>query len=222
MGAEVPTAAEQTAKQQQFPTVNSTRSHAHRCSRLTCHGGEQSGLVTLTFDLLTWKWCLIHNILNPHPSAYCKHHSTETALLYIHDHLKNTISSQKLSCLCLLDLYAAFDTIDHDILITRLTSWLGIHGLNWFKSYLSSRTFCVKCDNYFSSSRTSLCGVPQGSVLGPLLFIMYTSHLSTLISSLSLNHHLYADDTQLFLSFHLWLIFKMLCNTYPHGGLLIC
>jgi len=55
MRAEAPTAAEQTAKQQQFPTVNSTRSHAHSCSRLTCHGGEQSGLVTLTFDLLTLK-----------------------------------------------------------------------------------------------------------------------------------------------------------------------
>jgi len=80
-------------------------------------------------------------------------------------------------------------------LITRLSSWFEIHGsvLNWFKSYLSSRTFLVKCDNYFSSSYVES--------LVPLLFIMYTSPLSTLISSLSLNHHLYADDTQLFLSF---------------------
>ena len=112
--------------------------------------------------------------------SYCKHHSTETALLYIHDHLINAIGSQKLSCLCLLDLSAAFDTIDHDILITRLSSWFGIHGsaLNWFKSYLSSRTFRVKCDNHHSSSCACLCGVPQGSVLGPLLFIMYTHLLS--------------------------------------------
>jgi len=64
--------------------------------------------------------------------------------------------------------------------------------LSWFKLYLSSRTFRVKCDTYFSSSGACLCGVPQGSVFGPLLFIMYTSPLSTLISSLSLNHHLYA------------------------------
>ena len=93
----------------------------------------------------------LNNLLNPYQSAYCKHHSTETALLYIHDHLINAIGSQKLSCLCLLDLCAAFDTIDHDILITRLSSWFGIHGsvLNLFKSYLSSRTFRVKCDNYF-------------------------------------------------------------------------
>ena len=61
-------------------------------------------------------------LLNAHQSAYCKHHSTETALLYLHDHLINAIGSQKVSCLCLLDLSAAFDTIDHNILITRLSS----------------------------------------------------------------------------------------------------
>ncbi len=145
-----------------------------------------------------------NNLLNPHQSAYCKHHSTETALVYIHDYLINAIGSQQISCLCLLDLSAAFDTIDHNILLNRLSSWFGLQGpvLNWFKSYLSSRTFSVKCHSNFSSPLTSTCGVPQGSVLGPLLFIMYTTPLSTLISSLSLNHHLYADDTQIFFSFH--------------------
>jgi len=125
-------------------------------------------------------------LLNPHQPAYCKHHSTETALLYIYDHLINTIGSQKVSCLCLLGLSAAFDTIDHNILITRLSSWFGIHGsvLSWFKSYLSFRSFRVKCDNNLSSFHTSSCGIPQGSVLGPLLFVMYTTPLSTLISSL--------------------------------------
>ena len=100
----------------------------------------------------------------------------------------------------IIDLSAAFDTIDHDIFITRLSSWFGIHGsvLSWFKSYLSSRCFRVKCKTDLSSWHTSSCGVPQGSVLGPLLFVMYTTPLSTLISSCSLNHHLYADDTQLF------------------------
>ena len=63
---------------------------------------------------------------------------------------------------CLLDLSPAFDTIDHDILLNRILSWLGTHGtaLKWFKSYLSSRTFWVKCDNNFSSCFTSLYGVP--------------------------------------------------------------
>ena len=73
--------------------------------------------------------------------------------LYIHDHLINAIGSQKLSCLCLLDLSAAFDTIDHSILLTRLSSWFGIHGsvVNWFKSYLSSRSFRVRCNKPFRS-----------------------------------------------------------------------
>jgi len=57
------------------------------------------------------------NLINPHQSAYCKHHSTETALLYIHDHVNNAIGSRKISCLCLFDLSAAFDTIDHNILL---------------------------------------------------------------------------------------------------------
>jgi len=115
-----------------------------------------------------------NGLLNPHQSAYCKHHSTETALLYICDRLVDAMGSQKLSCLCLLDLSAAFDTIDHSILLARLSSWFGIHGvaLGWFKSFLSSRSFRVECGRGFSSLCTSLCGVPRGSVLGPLLFIL--------------------------------------------------
>jgi len=93
------------------------------------------------------------NRLNPRQSAYQQHYSTETSLLYIHDHLITAIGSQKLYCLCLLDLSAAFDTTDHDIILTRQSSWFSIHGsiINWFKSYLLSRTFCDKCDNHFSS-----------------------------------------------------------------------
>jgi len=136
--------------------------------------------------------------------VYCvlivEHHSTETALLYIHDHLINAKAHKKVSCLCLLDLSTAFDTIDHNILLTR-PSWFGIQGsaLDWFKS---SRSFRIKCNNNFSSCHSCICGVPQGSFLGPLLFILYTTPLSTLISSLSVNHHLYADDSQLFFSFY--------------------
>jgi len=76
---------------------------------------------------------------------------------------------------------AAFDTIDHNILPICLSSWFGIHGiaLNWLISYLLSRRFRVKCNNSFSSLHSCLCGIPEGSVLGPLLFVMYTIQLNT-------------------------------------------
>ena len=140
--------------------------------------------------------CLEATELNPHQSAYRKHHST--AVHSRSSHKCNRLTETILS-IYFLDHSCAFDTVDHDILITRLSSWFGIHGsvLNWFKSYLSSRIFRVKCDNYFSSSCACIYGVPKGSVLGPLLFFMYTSPFSTFISSLSLNCHLYADDTTL-------------------------
>ena len=113
------------------------------------------------------------------------------------------MSLQQITCLCLLDLSAAFDTIDHSILIHRLTSWFGINGsvLSWLKSYLSNRSFYVNLTGTKSSIFQLLYGVPQGSVLGPLLFILYTTPLSHIISKSASNHHLYADDTQLYMSF---------------------
>ena len=113
------------------------------------------------------------------------------------------MSKQQITGLCLLDLSAAFDTIDHSILLHRLKSWFGINNmvLSWIQSYLSSRSFSVDINGIKSSTFKLLYGVPQGSVLGPLLFILYTTPLSTIISRSSINHKLYADDTQLFLSF---------------------
>ena len=145
-----------------------------------------------------------NSLFNSHQSAYSKFHSTETTLLSVHDHLIKAVSTQKLTALCLLDLSAAFDTIDHDILLSRLSSWFGLSNtvLFWFRSYLSCRTFSVSIDNSSSIPSKLLYGVPQGSVLGPILFILYTTPLSHLItSSSSVSHHLYADDTQLFTSF---------------------
>jgi len=104
-----------------------------------------------------------------------------------------------LSVLALLDLSAAFDTVDHDILLTRLMVSFGISGaaLNWFQSYLTSRAECVRRGSVQSTHKTVRFGVPQGSVLGPLLFILYTAGLIDFIEGYGLNPHLYADDTQI-------------------------
>jgi len=110
---------------------------------------------------------------------------------------------QQVTCLCLLDFSVAFDTIDHTILLDRLSSWFGIHGtaLSWFQSYLSNRSFITSCGNSKSANCPLTCGAPQGSVLGPLLFSLYTTPLSSILTSTSISHHLYADDTQFFISF---------------------
>ena len=144
-----------------------------------------------------------NSLYNPFQSAYTRYHSTETTLLAVHDSLIQAIAHQQVTCLCLLDLSAAFDIIDHDILIHRLSTWFGITdvAISWFWSYLANRHFVVSAAEHKSSTFLLSCGVPQGSVLGPILFIMYTTPLSSLLSNTGINHHLYADDTQLFISF---------------------
>ena len=139
-----------------------------------------------------------NSLYNLHQSAYTRFHSTETALLSVYDSLVQATAKQQVSCLCLLDLSAAFDTIDHTILLHRLATWFGITdvALSWFRSYLLSHTSIVAASGFKSSSFSASCGVPQGSVLGPLLFIMYTTPLGSLISNSPVSHHLYTDDTQ--------------------------
>ena len=144
----------------------------------------------------------LHEIMQ---SSYKQHHSTETALTCVQDDFLRAIDDKKSIMLLMLDLSAAFDTVDHTILINRIESRLGITGtaLKWFKSYLADRKYRVVLDGV-SSNHTNLdCGVPQGSVLGPILFTIYTLPLADIIRKHGIPFHLYADDSQKYAVFNL-------------------
>ena len=136
-------------------------------------------------------------------SAYKPLHSTETALLKVKNDILMSMNQQHVTLLVLLDLSAAFDTIHHDKLIQRLESDCGVAGnaLSWFKSYLSDRFQRVSVNGGLSKEFPLCQGVPQGSCLGPLLFIIYTRKLFDIVERHLPQVHCYADDTQLYVSF---------------------
>ena len=141
-----------------------------------------------------------HDLLPHLQSAYRKFHSTETSVLKLAGDALLAADQGDVTLLGFLDLSAAFDTVDHGILIDRLQKTFGLGGpvLNWIRSFISDRTQTVSFAGEQSNRSETLCGVPQGSVLGPVLFILYAADVIAIAERHGFRVHSYADDTQLY------------------------
>ncbi len=140
-----------------------------------------------------------YNILSSNQSGFCKGHSTTTATLKVLNDIVESLDNKQ-HCVCLfIDLSKAFDTVDHNILLDRLR-WVGLseHVMLWFTAYLKGRNQCVQVEGVRSDLLEVVKGVPQGSVLGPLLFSIYINCLDFNIDKA--RFHLYADDTIVYCS----------------------
>ena len=135
--------------------------------------------------------------------AYRAGHSCETALLRVYNDIVTTVGKGNGSFLVLLDLSVAFDTIDHDNLFYILEKYVGIGGsaLRLIRSYFSDLTQRVQIDGIMSDFASLLCGVPQGSVLGLMKLCSYLLPLGAILRHHNIGYHIYADDTQLYISF---------------------
>ena len=140
-----------------------------------------------------------HNLLCEHQFGFRSNYSTSLAIIQLVNQISTTIDNKEFSVGIFLDLSKAFDTVNHKILLDKLEHY-GIRGiaLNWIASYLNNRKQYVDLNNVASSHKTIKCGIPQGSILGPLLFILYINDISN--SSNLLKFILFADDTNVFYS----------------------
>ena len=135
-------------------------------------------------------------------SAYRARHPTETTLLRVLNHFLTAGDDGRVSLFNPVDLSADFDTIDHDILLHRLENVFGIQNsaLSFFRSHFTERKQMVSISGYSSNSLTLLHGVPQGSLLGPIPFLLHTQPLSSIIDRHSVSHCEFADNSQLWFS----------------------
>ena len=142
-----------------------------------------------------------NNLSETFQSAYKQYHSTETALIRVHNDILTAINNRRTVILLLLDLSVALDTVYRDFssLVYKSAFRSGVTGksLLWFRPYPSSRMQYVSVDGGASLKHALQCDVPQGSVSGPILYVLYTSPLSDIIKKFNVSYHFYADDLQI-------------------------
>ena len=144
-----------------------------------------------------------HGLYPTNQSAYRRNHSCETTLTKLMNDTQNLNSNGKNVVVMLLDQSAAFDTVNHGTLKIKLQEIFNIRGkaLELIDSYFTHRTFSIKIGQHLSSPRKLRYGVPQGSLLGPLFYNLYTADIENIFSKYDINFHCYADDTQVLCSF---------------------
>ena len=141
-----------------------------------------------------------NNLLYKHQSAYRINHSCETALIKIYDDVLSMLEPSTCIVMVFLDFSAAFDTIDHKILLQKLKTQFFVEktALKWFESFLTGRKSQVNIENCLSSFVDVKYGVPQGSVMGPVLFSLYVQELHKIVERYNFNMHIFADDVQIY------------------------
>ena len=145
----------------------------------------------------------VNSLLNEHQFGFRKGHSTIQPVLHFLNHVGNSYNktNPELTMGIFIDLKKAFDTVSHNILIQKLRHY-GLRGVvgDWLKNYLSNRKQFVQYDNVTSNMQDIVSGVPQGSILGPLLFLLYINDIPNAMSSNRAKIKLFADDTTIYLS----------------------
>ena len=138
-------------------------------------------------------------MLHDSQSGFRPGFSTSSALLNITEDWLKSIDNGEYIGLVMLDLKKAFDTVNHAILMEKLPKYgLNVHVVNWFQSYLSDRSHITSVNGSRSNEHKSICGIPQGSILGPLMFILYINDLPKCVANVKVS--MYADDTALYYS----------------------
>ena len=142
------------------------------------------------FNQIT-KYLNENNILHPNHHAYRSNHNTTSALIQMYDTWVGAVEEGDLSGVCLLDMSAAFDIVDHSLLLRKLELYgFGCDSVKWIESYLSNRSQCVSISGCLSKLLPVSTGVPQGSILGPVFYTLFTNELPEVIMNTQTTLHL--------------------------------